>query len=161
MLPHIHWEHSAYVLRRYCVEKYRWSVDIFHSIAWSTIKSVHTCCTHTQQMSTSKIMHGWLPVMHMMSHMSGNSQCPGCFCPDETLDHLFRCPHPLMITTRTMILSALQKQGQKRHVRRAFLDAIILVLADYFDSATSPPPLLPLLQWAVMAQQLVGENMFL
>ena len=114
MHRHIHWEHSAYILRTYCLEKYGWNDEIFQSIAWFTIKTVRTRCTHKQQMLTNKIMHGWLPVMHMMSHMSRNSQCPGCLCSDETLDHVVRCLHPSMVSARTTILSGLCKQGQKR-----------------------------------------------
>ena len=157
----IHWEHTAYVLRAYCLEKYGWSDDTFNSIAWSTIKTVRARCTHTQQMSTSKIMHDWLPVMHMMSHMSGNAQCPGCLCPDETLNHIFRCPHPQMVSTRVTILSNLRKQGRKRHAPRPYIDALTTILTDHFDSTTSPTPSLPPLRRAVEAQRLVGDDMFL
>ncbi len=94
---HIHWEHHAYALREYCMTKYGWDNDTFDSIDWGAIKRVRSRCTPTQQMQTSKILHDWLPpVMHMLSHMTGNAQCPGCSCPNEMIQHLLHCPHPLM-----------------------------------------------------------------
>lgn len=34
----------------------------------------------------------------MLSHMTANSQCPRRSCPDETLDHIFHCPHEMSDT---------------------------------------------------------------
>lgn len=43
---------------------------------------------------TSKMMNLWLPVGHNWRHHGAeNDKCPGCGMPDETFDHLFRCPN--------------------------------------------------------------------
>ena len=41
-------------------------------------------------------MHHWLPVKHMLSHIQGSPVCPLCAHADETLDHIFHCPHPVL-----------------------------------------------------------------
>ncbi len=124
---HIHWEHHAYALWDYCMTKYGWDNDTFDSIDWDVIKRVRSHCTSTQQMQTSKILHDWLPVMHMMSHMTSNTQCPGCSCTNETIQHLLHCPHLLMKAKRDEIVAALQKEGLKAHLPWVLLG----VLSDY------------------------------
>ena len=89
-------------------------------------------------MQTSKIMHDWLPVMHMQAHMTGTKQCPSCPHPDETLDHLFHCPHPTLLAKREELLEHLRKKGLKLGTPRVVMDTILLLLQAYFTG--SPPP---------------------
>ena len=63
---HILWERRVHLLHRYCLEKYNWDDIVFDSIQWSLIRSARARSPHTLRMQTSKIMHGWLPVMHML-----------------------------------------------------------------------------------------------
>ena len=127
----------------------------FGTIDWQIIKNVRKRCTRTQQTKTSKIMHNWLPVMHMLSHMTGNSQCPGCLCTDETLDHIFHCPHIAMETARDSVLTDLHRKGIKRRVPRAFFDMITTMLKDYFTHSQSPPPHTPAMGMALHSQQTI------
>ena len=158
---HILWSHRAHILRSYCRTKYGWDEAQFESIDWQVIKTVRKRCPHTKRTQTSKIMHDWLPVMHMLSHMTSNSQCPGCPCPDETLDHLFHCPHLAMATTRNKIIATFRKKGLKRHIPRVVIDAISTMMTDYFDQIHSPLPTFPSLRLTLLSQRAIGTNMFL
>jgi hypothetical protein len=158
---HILWERRAHILRDYCHDRFKWDDDTFYGISWPIIRAVRRRCTHTQRMQSSKIMFGWLPVMHMLAHMSGNSQCPGCTCVDETLDHLFTCPHPILVAKREEIITDLRKKGLKRRVPRAFLDAISTMMTAYFTATPSTPPSHSLLRTALYKQRAIGVNMFL
>jgi hypothetical protein len=92
-----HWSTKA---QSYCCKKYGWSGETFNIVDWDLIRAAHTKLGHTQRMQTSKILHGWLPVMHMQAHITGWAQCPGCACPDETMDHLFHCSNRVLANKR-------------------------------------------------------------
>ena len=62
-------------------------------------------------MQTCKIVHGWLPTMHMLSHITGINQCPGCTSRDETIDHMILCPNWLMLKKQEEIMQDLRKKG--------------------------------------------------
>ena len=112
-------------------------------------------------MLTSKILHDWLPVMHMLSHITGNSQCPGCTCNNETLDHLFHCPNHLMLSTRMSIVNTMRKKGMRRGIPRAFLDALSSLLSDHFNDTTSSLPAHSSLREASLSQRTLGTSMLL
>lgn len=92
-------------------------------------------------MQTAKIMHGWLPVMHiLLAHTMGISQCPGCPHPDETIDHhLFQCPNRTLSEECSSLLSSLRKEGLKLGWPRPVLDGIIQLIQDFIEG--SPPTL--------------------
>jgi len=74
-------------IKKYCREKYGWPQNVVDDIAWQSIRAARNKCSPTQVTQTSKIMHDWLPVMHMQAHTTGTAQCPSCLHDDETLDH--------------------------------------------------------------------------
>ena len=157
---HIFWERRAHHLRDYCMEKYRWDEETFLSVDWGLIRRIRRRCTPTQRMHTSKILHGWLPVMHMLAHMSGNTQCPGCPHPDETFEHLVHCPHPLLQAKREEIIAALRKKGLKLRAPRALLDFLVSTILGSGshindDDGTSP------LHRALASQKRIGLLMTL
>ena len=78
--------------------------------------------------TTSKIMHDWLPVMHMQAHITGVRQCLCTY--DKTLDHLFHsCAHPTMKCKREELLAHLRKKGLKLGIPYyPILDATIPLL---------------------------------
>ena len=158
---HILWEQRAHLLRTHCMNRFGWDNSTFTGISWPIIRAVRRRCTHTQRMQSSKIMFDWLPVMHMLSHMTGNSQCPGCTCTDETLDHLFICPHPMLVAKREEILAALRKKGLKRRLPRAFLDTLSYMMDEYFNEAPTKPCSHSLFRAASKTQRSIGVNMFL
>ena len=65
-------------IQEYCMKKYHRSESTFNSVYWDGIECPGKCGTKTQLMHTSKIMHGWLPVMHMVGPFTNlTQQCPG------------------------------------------------------------------------------------
>ncbi|KAL9183004.1 LOW QUALITY PROTEIN: hypothetical protein ACHAXT_004791 [Thalassiosira profunda] len=122
-------------MRIYMRKKYGWTDEEIDSInELSRIGRVRRRMTHTRQRQTSKIMHGWLPTMHMRRHITGISQCPGCSHADETIEHLLRCPHPLMARKRKEVLLQLQKKGLEARIPRMIVRALCDVTRKYFDS---------------------------
>ena len=117
----------------YCMEKYRWTHTTIEDISWQSIQSARNQCNATQLTQTSKIMHNWLPVMHMLVHMSGSTQCPSCTHPDETLDHLFHCPDPLLRRKRENFFEHLRKKGPKLRIPYPVVSAWCSLLTSYFD----------------------------
>ena len=154
---HARW--SAPILR-YCMEKYGWSQDVADSVSWQSVRSARNKCTATQLMQTTKIMHGWLPVMHMQAHISGTAQCPSCPYPDETLDHLFHCPHPLLQCKRELILEQLRKKGLKLRVPYPIVSAWCSILTSYFDSTPLPDFDSREIRRAAFSQQVIGLQFF-
>jgi len=142
---------------RYCMDKYGWSRELTDDISWRSIRSARNKCNDTQLMQTTKIMHDWLPVMHMMAHMSKTTQCPSCPHPDETLDHLFHCPHPLLRRTRELILEQLRKKGLKLRIPYPVVSSLCSVLESYFNSTPLPTDFGSLnIQQAITAQLTLG-----
>ena len=123
--------HQEAPFRAYCTEKYGWDEDDFNLVYWSSVGRVRRRLATEAFRQTSKIMHGWLPTAHMLGHISGNTQCPGCPCPDETLGHMLRCPHHLMARKREEIIAALRKKGIGARIPRRVLTAFIHLLTHY------------------------------
>ncbi|KAL3762232.1 hypothetical protein ACHAWU_004770 [Discostella pseudostelligera] len=126
-------------LTTYCKTKYGWSDDTFQEIAWRNIRSARRKCTPTQLTKTSKIMHDWLPVMHMQAHITGISHCPSCTHPDETLDHIFHCPHPILTQKREELLEHLRKKGLSLRIPPPVLDAIVNLMGSYISLMPMDP----------------------
>lgn len=120
-------------LRYYCVKKYNWSESMFDTVDWQLIRAARRKCNRTQIMQTSKIMHDWLPVMHMQGHITGLQQCPACAHTDETLDHLFHCRHPALTRTRAEILRTTTTKCTQMKLPRIFTQGLCGVLNAYFD----------------------------
>lgn len=147
--------------RTYMLEKYEWSDEVFDSINWTSIGNVRRKLTYVRRMQTSKIMHGWLPIMHMRQHITGISQCPGCRCEDETLEHFIKCPHHLMKMKRKEIIAALRKKGLGNWVPKSIVHAFCELLNHFFNSDTdfvTPPTFKPSLCAAIQQQQKIGIN---
>ena len=156
---HILLAHRLSTLKQYCCKKYNWLHPTFDGVNWPAIRTVRRRLSKTQQMQTAKIMHGWLPVMHMLSHMTGNSQCPGCPHPDETLDHLFRCPNIVMRKRRDTLLLDLRTSGRKQGWPRPILEALWTIIHDFCEGQATTLPQHPQIREAVTAQLDIGINL--
>ena len=85
------------------------------SIDWDAIESHRKNMAFHQVVRSSKIMHGWLPIMHNQGKWGTHiTQCPGRACRDETFAHMIQCPHRLMREKRTEILRDVLIQCQKK-----------------------------------------------
>jgi hypothetical protein len=148
--------HWADKTRSYCCKKYEWSRETFDTIDWELIRAARTKMGHTQRMQTSKIMHGWLPVMHMQAHITGRAQCPGCRCPDETLDHMFHCTNRLLITKREELLLDCRKKMIAGGIPRAIAEALYGLLFAYVKGTEPPSHSNPQIAQAMAAQIRIG-----
>lgn len=128
---HLLLAHHRHKLLTYCMEKYDWDYETFLQVDWDAVRSVCRKLTQTQWMQTAKLMHGWVPVIHMLAHETGNSQCPGCPHPEETLDHLFRCPNPRQVEEWQTLLLHLRKAGLTKGWPSVILEALLRLLQDF------------------------------
>jgi hypothetical protein len=95
---HIHLAARTPMLKAYCLDRHGWTPEVFESIHWDcigTVRSAVKCITKTDA-RVSKLMHGWLPIMHILGKFKETLQCPGCEWNDETFVHLYQCTHKLM-----------------------------------------------------------------
>ena len=111
-------------IKVYMMEKYGWDNATFESIHWPSVLSVRSNMKQTQRMQSSKLMHGWLPVMHMRQFITGINYCPGCPCTDETLTHVFQCPNPSIRAACRKALAQMKKVGKKKKIPSRIMDAI-------------------------------------
>ena len=159
MASHIQTAYHADRIRSYCMSKYKWSSTTFDSIYWDGIERARKRGTKTQLMYTSKVIHGWLPVNHMVGHSTHISQCPGCLHQNETLDHIFHCPHPGMKATRAKQLQALARFLEKSKLPRKFSTSFTTFLKAYLDEDSEPHIELPLAQEAYQSQLSIGKDL--
>lgn len=92
--------HHSKVVRDYCKTKYNWSHTVMGTIHCEVVWIAQCWGSPTQFMHYSKVMHGLLPVMHMHSHTTGTSVCPGYDTLCETVEHMLICPNPHMHQAR-------------------------------------------------------------
>ncbi|KAL7505232.1 hypothetical protein ACHAXN_004474 [Cyclotella atomus] len=149
----IHMAARTGAIRTYCLKRHKWSHSTFKSISWEVVeKSRCAIQSITKLGRSSKLMHDWLPHMHNLGKWTGVSQCPGCKCPNETLRHVFQCPHKLMVETRTKQLAELDKHIGRQvppRVKSLFKRIILAVSLDMPVSKIGeeiPPELLPTLK---------------
>ncbi|KAL7532592.1 hypothetical protein ACHAWF_004182 [Thalassiosira exigua] len=74
---HIYTAFRRLPMIEYMKGQYGWSDGDIGSIDWATIGQVRTKMSIKWRHQISKIMHCWLPTMHMRRHVTGLNQCPG------------------------------------------------------------------------------------
>ena len=103
-------------VRTYYKTRHKWDDETFDLVNWHSVGSVRNQLSNTKKMQTSKMMCGWLPIMHMRQFITGSSQCPGCLCTDETMEHLSQCPNEKMCKTREEAMARIKKLAKKRRI---------------------------------------------
>lgn len=146
-------------VRRYCHKKFGWEDTTFDKVNWEIIRSARNGLTATQRIQTSKIMYGWLPIMHMQAHITGIKQCPCCTSPDETMDHLHQCPHKDLTEKREILLTKFRKKGLQLDIPRAIMDAIIGTLQAHSHDEVVRPAEHASIVAAVLSQQQIGTHL--
>ena len=148
-------------LHTYCQDKYGWTPDVIQNIHWKVIMAARSRHTPASQIRISKILHGWLPVMHMHGHSTGSTQCPGCDHDDETFEHMLRCPHPDMRARRAVIEGNLQTTGRRLGAPKIFITAFGRYLSGALQGQQEVTPPTPLSQRIYTAQNQIGSHMFI
>ena len=148
-------------LRQYIQRRHGWSDEQYDTVYWSTIGEVRRKSTLSQQRFTCKLMHGLFPVNHVRQHETQVSQCPCCIqCDDETVAHVFQCPHPDMAAKRAEIIAALRKKGLRK-ISRQILSTVAELIEQYAEGgemrATTNHPSV---QVALEAQRSLGWDDF-
>jgi len=141
-------------------EVYGWDDETFDGIDWATIGRAREKLTHTKKKHTCKIMHGWLPTMSMIVHITGNKQCPGCSCNKKTIDHMILCSHHPMGKKRKEMIAALRKKGLDNKIPQSVLNAICAMLKSYFNNKMNyvHANYHPSIKAAIEAQLKIGIN---
>ena len=152
-------------VKKYCSDKYEWDEYIFNLVNWDSVGSVRRQMLGTKLMQTSKIMHGWLPIMHKRYHITGSKQCPECPCLDKTMRHLNQCPNKQMVKTRKEALARIKKVAKKGKIPQAVITAFCHVIETECNSGKENDFYLrtftPILNTAVEDQIQIGTDLML
>ena len=149
---------------QYCKERYNWSNQVVEMVNWDTVGTVRRGTkSRRSRRFTSKLMHGWLPIMHMRQVVTGIKQCPGCSHKDETMTHLFRCPHKLIEKARQESMKKIRKWGETQHIPQHIMEAICHVIttevsggSEWIQSTYTPEVVR-----AIKQQLKIGTNLLL
>ena len=93
---HIQFASTAPKLKDYCMRRHKWDTSTMELVHWDAIESNGKKMGWADKFRTTKVVHGWLSVMHNLGKYKKLTQCPGCPCHDETFEHMYSCTHPLM-----------------------------------------------------------------
>ncbi len=112
--------------------------------------------------AASKLLHDWLPVMHREGQTTGNKHCPGCDCPDETLQHFLTCRNRIMTTKRRESLQTLWSRGTRKGAPTLFMTQLVGYIAEATDTIL-PKTITrdPRLATAFAAQDAIGPLLLL
>jgi hypothetical protein len=161
---HIHFASRVKQIKKYCRHRHKWSKRTMKLIDWSLIATIRKRKKKQwpAYVTTMKVMHGWLPLMHNIGKYKFITQCPGCDCQDETYLHLFSCQHPLMKKTLVDTLAQVHKQGMKSHMKRHFMDKFIKYIECGIAGEKIPVPTEPIeLRRAILDQNSIGTDKLL
>lgn len=141
----------------------KWDDETFDLVNWHSVGSVRNQLSDTKKMQTSKIMCGWLPIMHMRQFITGSSQCPGCPCTDETMEHLSQCPNEKMSKSREEAMARIKKLARKRRIPQEVATAFchIIHTASSGGKHFFLPTFSPAIKKAVEDQKRIGFHLML
>ena len=123
--------------RIYIKGRYKWDKEGMAAVYWEGVGRVRRKMSRQEQVRTMKIMHGWLPVRHMLSHVEGTAQCPGCAHRDETVRHFLRCPHKKAVKASKERMVALEKAGRRKGIPRGIWEAICRLVKIEMEGKTA------------------------
>lgn len=75
--------------------------------------------------------------MYKRQHITEIKQCHGCTHTDETVEHVFQCPNPLMKKHRTEIVTDLQKKRDENKIERSAMGLLIDMISHVFQGKGS------------------------
>jgi hypothetical protein len=109
----------------------------------------------------SKMMNRWLPVGHNRKHHGSDiDTCPGCGAPDETFQHLFRCPHEKLRATCHKGIEHIEKAGTSLQIPASIMWLLIRIVKKECDIEDATAPTLPSLRTIWDAQLKIGFSNF-
>ena len=153
--------HHTAPAREYCSTKYGWSPAVMNTVHWEVIRLARRRGNPTKFMHTSKLLHGWLPVMQMHGHTTGITVCPGCGTPSETVDHLFLCSHPLMHTARDTSFALFRAKSRRLDLPIDFFEVFTGYVRSALTGVDQPTSQNAALLHAMQQQDQIGHGMIL
>ena len=116
-------------IRKYFKKKYKWTEETFNTVNWEAIGRVRKKYKRCKYMQSCKILHDWLPKGHMIGHVTGVGQCPGCKHQGETLEHALCCPN-VLVRNRAKIVAKVMEDKIKKlkipgHIAQCWIDITI------------------------------------
>ena len=146
-------------LWNYCKTKYQWTEEIMTTIHWTALQKARAGRTQTSMIRTSKLLHGWLPVMHVHGRVTGTTQCPGCEETDEMIDHMLQCPNQRMEVIQTQALIKMREVGIKQGLPAGFMSCVQQYLRRVLLHQEGDVD--PDLNHIITSQQAIGPMMFI
>ena len=101
------------IIEQYYMARWNCSLQQLTQHNWATYHTIYKASSPALQVYIIKLMTGWLPVRHHLNKMTTTKQtCP--LCPaDETIAHLFQCPHRTQWRNRFLQRTTTQLQKLK------------------------------------------------
>lgn len=109
----------------YIMKKAKWDRRTFLLVHWDAHERAFKRLHRYHQHSTAKLIHGLVNTNQQnLMYYGGDSTCPICKSAEETLLHVFTCPHASAVTTRQQSLQTLLSTLETAHTPSPVLDAI-------------------------------------
>jgi ribonuclease HI len=91
----------------YIIQKANWNLRVFDLIHWDAHERAFKGLPRFSQHSQAKLLHGLVNTNRQNHKLFGSTNlCPICQAQEETLQHVFTCPHPDAHTHRQKQLDA-------------------------------------------------------
>ena len=122
--------------------KYAWSDHTMRTVNWHAHGRVFRS-RKSSMVHTSKLVHDCLPTHALLNKFDfGHRKCPACEHPEETRDHILRCPHITRKKWRERWWSELDRFHAKANtspiLRHIFKEAITQWFDDCSPDIVSP-----------------------
>jgi hypothetical protein len=113
-------------LKETIIKREKWSVLIFPLIAWEAYAKAFQKLSRPHQLSYAKLSHCLLQTNHQNYRYYGTSTlCPGCKLHDETCQHVWSCPSPIIALERQDLLETYRATLEEFPTPNQLIDVIM------------------------------------
>jgi hypothetical protein len=158
-------------LRTYIVQRNSWQPATWSLVDWTSHGRCLATYSSSQRLTLTKFLHRWLPVNHQLAKMNpaNPTACGACNEPNETDDHVCRCPHPEAQSIRSQARANLHKALDACGTDPTLRTLLSYGIGEWQDTATrevemEPPaehPFADELRQAISEQNLIGWDQIL
>jgi len=112
-------------IEEHSIRKAGWDRWVFNLVHWDAHEKSFKFLPCYSQHSTSKLLHGLLNTNHQNQLYYGASPlCPICQQVEETLPHVFLCPHPSAVAHRNLRLDKLYQNLEAASTPPLIIDSL-------------------------------------
>ena len=157
-------------LKEYIIQRNQWNPDTWNFVDWEAYSHATTTLSPAQHLRIVKFVHRWLPVGHRLHKQkdSYSARCSLCQAPDETVDHMVRCPDPDAAALRTRSLLSLKALLTDTGTDPTLCHILCTAITQWLHTgarhiAISPPadhPFCAQLYEAITKQNIIGWDQF-